>query len=239
MTQQQPIQLYYWPTPNGHKISILLEELGLAYTPVAVDITRGDQFEPDFLQISPNNKIPAIVDPEGPGGEALSLFESGAIMIYLGEKTGRFIPQEPAAYYSMMQWLMFQMGGLGPMAGQAHHFRNYAPESIDYAITRYTNEVARLYRVLDRRLGESDYLAGDYSIADMAAWPWIKPYKRQGQDLAEYPHLQRWFKAIGERPAVQRALEVMADAGNQGKSGSGFDPKAQEILFGQAQYRDR
>lgn len=237
MTQQQPIQLYYWPTPNGHKITIMLEELGLPYEVRPVDITRGDQFDPEFLRISPNNKMPAITDPEGPGGEPLSLFESGAILIYLAEKTGRFIPQEPAAYYSMMQWLMFQMGSLGPMAGQAHHFRNYAPETIDYAVNRYTNEVHRLYGVMDRRLAESEYLAGDYSIADMASWPWVRPHERQGQDLDDFPNLKHWFQAIEERPAVQRALEVLAEASSRGKQGSGFDEKAREILFGSEQYR--
>ena len=237
MTQQQPIKLYYWPTPNGHKITILLEELGLPYEVEPVNITRGDQFEPGFLRIAPNNKMPAIIDPEGPGGESLSLFESGAIMLYLAEKTGRFIPKEPAAYFRTLQWLMFQMGGLGPMAGQAHHFRNYAPESIDYAIDRYTNEVGRLYRVMDERLGEAEYLADEYSIADMAAWPWIRPHERQGQDLDRHPHLKRWFDAIAERPAVQRGLAVLEDASSQGKQGSGFDEKAREILFGAEQYR--
>lgn len=239
MTRQQPIQLYYWPTPNGHKITIMLEELGLPYEIRPIDITRGDQFDPEFLRISPNNKMPAITDPEGPGGEPLSLFESGAILIYLAEKTGRFIPQEPAAYYGMMQWLMFQMGGLGPMAGQAHHFRNYAPETIDYAVKRYTNEVHRLYGVMDRRLAESEYLAGDYSIADMASWPWVRPHERQGQDFTDFPNLKHWFEAIDERPAVQRALEVLAEASSRGKSGAGFDEKAREILFGSEQYRER
>lgn len=237
MNQQQPIKLYYWPTPNGHKITILLEELGLPYEVEPVNITRGDQFEPEFLKIAPNNKMPAIIDPEGPGGEPLSLFESGAIMIYLAEKTARFIPQEPAAYFRTIQWLMFQMGNLGPFAGQAHHFRNYAPEHIEYAINRYTSEVARLYRVMDERLGEAEYLADDYSIADMAAWPWIRPYERQGQDLEQHPNLKRWFDTIAERPAVQRGLAVLEDAASQGKQGSGFDEKAREILFGAEQYR--
>ncbi len=239
MSQQQPIKLYYWPTPNGHKITIMLEESRLPYEVEPVNITRGHQFDPEFLKIAPNNKMPAIIDPEGPGGEPLSLFESGAILIYLAEKSGRFIPEEPAAYYSMLQWLMFQMGGLGPMAGQAHHFCNYAPETIDYAITRYTSEVYRLYNVMDRRLGESEYLAGEYSIADMASWPWVRPHERQGQDLAEFPNLKRWFETIGERPAVQRALEVLAEARDQGKSGTGFDEKAREILFGDQQYRQQ
>jgi GST-like protein len=237
MKQRQPIKLYYWPTPNGHKITILLEELGLPYEIEPVNITRGDQFEPEFLKLAPNNKMPAIVDPEGPGGEPLSLFESGAIMIYLAEKTGQFIPKEPSAYFRTIQWLMFQMGNLGPFAGQAHHFRNYAPEPIEYAINRYTNEVARLYDVMDERLGPAEYLADEYSIADMAAWPWVKPYERQGQDLEQYPNLKRWFEAIGERPAVQRGLAVLEEAASQGKRGSGFDEEAREILFGAEQYR--
>ena len=239
MAEPKPIKLYYWPTPNGVKVTILLEELELPYEVVPVDITRGDQFEPEFLRISPNNKMPAIVDPEGPDGEPLSLFESGAIMLYLAEKTGRFIPREPAAYFRMLQWLMFQVGNVGPMGGQAHHFRNYTPERIDYAYQRYTREMARLYNVMDRRLGEVEYLSGEYSIADMASWPWVRRHDRQGQDLEEFPHLKRWFDAIGDRPAVQRALEVLADSTAQGKSGSGFDEQAQAVLFGETQYRKR
>jgi len=234
----KPIELYYWPTPNGWKISIMLEELGLPYEVRKIDITQGDQFEPSFLRISPNNKMPAIVDPEGPGGEPFALSESGAILIYLAEKTGKLMPHEPADYYHMLQWLMFQMGHLGPMAGQAHHFRNYAPEKIDYAIQRYTNEVHRIYNVMERRLGETEFLAGDeYSIVDIACWPWVKPYENQGQDIDEFPNLKRWFEAIGARPAVQRGVELMAEARSSGKSGQGFDKKAQEVLFGSTQYQ--
>jgi GST-like protein len=235
---QQPIQLYYWPTPNGIKVTMLVEELGWPYEVVPVNITRGDQFEAEFLRISPNNKMPAIVDPDGPNGEALSLFESGAILLYLADKADQFLPREPVAYYRTIQWLMFQMGGLGPMAGQAHHFRNYAPEHIQYAFDRYTNETHRLYAVLERRLSEAAYLGGDaYTIADMASWPWIRPHENQGQDLAAFPHLQRWFETIGERPAVQRAVAVQTEVADSGKSNGGFDERAREVLFGHEQYR--
>lgn len=230
-----PIQLYYWPTPNGHKVSIMLEETGLPYEVRPVDITRGDQFEPDFLRISPNNKMPAIVDPDGPEGQELALFESGAILLYLADKTGQFIPHDPVGYWQTMQWLMFQMGSVGPMLGQTHHFRNYAPEHIDYAVQRYTNEAARLYGVLDRRLQNSEYVAlDDYTIADMAIWPWIKP-DSQGQDLTEFPNLQRWVETVGARPAVQAGRKVLADKTSRG----GFDDKARDILFGNAQYQRR
>lgn len=205
----QPIDLYYWPTPNGWKVSILLEELELAYKVVPVDIGAGDQFAPEFLKISPNNKMPAIVDPEGPDGEPISVFESGAILMYLAEKTGKLFPQGPRERYLALQWLMFQMGGVGPMLGQAHHFRQYAPEEIEYAIDRYTNEAARLYGVLDGRLGETEYLAGDeYTIADIAVYPWIVPHDNQGQDLQNFPNLNRWFEAIRSRPAVDRGMKV-------------------------------
>lgn len=234
-----PIRLYYWPTPNGWKVSILLEETGLPYEVVPLDITRGDQFEPEFLRISPNNKMPVIVDPDGLDGGEFSLFESGAILLYLAEKAGQFLPRDARGYWSAMQWLMFQMGSVGPMLGQAHHFRNYAPETIDYAIERYTNETARLYGVLDTRLAESAYVAGDeYSIVDMAVWPWIKPHANQGQNLADFPHLQRWFDTIAARPAVQRALDVLADHASRGKSDNGgFDEEASEILFGRKQFQ--
>lgn len=235
----QPIALYYWPTPNGWKTSIALEELGLPYEVHPVDITQGDQFEDWFLRISPNNKMPAIVDPDGPGGE-LALAESGAILVYLADKTGRLMPRDPADHYHALQWLMFQMGHLGPMAGQAHHFRNYAPERLEYAIQRYTNEVSRIYNVMDRRLRDSEYLAGaEYSIADIACWPWVKPYENQGQDITEFPHLQRWFEEIGARPAVERGLELLADRRQSGKSGQGFDEKAREVLFGSTQFQRR
>jgi len=230
------IDLYTWPTPNGHKVHIMLEETGLPYNVIAIDINNGDQFRPEFLNISPNNKMPAMVDSDGPGGRPYGLFESGAILMYLAEKTGKFMPQETRARYLVMQWLMFQMGGLGPMLGQAHHFRQYAPEKIPYAIARYTNEAGRLYNVLDRRLGEAEYLAGDYSIADMAAFPWIRPYERQGQKLEDFPNLKRWFDAIDARPAVKRALEVLQDRRRQGWD---LDAKTRENLFGAAQYRRR
>ena len=229
------IDLYTWPTPNGHKIHIMLEEVGLPYTVHAIDIGAGDQFEADFLKISPNNKMPSIVDPDGPDGKPLSVFESGAILIYLANKTGQLFPDEPRARYDTLQWLMWQMGGLGPMLGQAHHFRQYAPETIDYAVDRYTNEAKRLYGVLDTRLGEARYLAGDeYSIADIAAWPWTRFPERQGVDRNDYPNFVRWFDEIAERPAVKRGVEVLADRRKEG-----FDPKAHEMLFGATQYQRR
>lgn len=206
------IDLYTWPTPNGHKIHIMLEETGLDYRVIPVDINKGDQFEPAFLEISPNNKMPAMVDPHGPGGEPFSLFESGAILIYLAEKTGQFMPTEPRPRHTALQWLMFQMGSIGPMLGQAHHFRVYAKEKIPYAIERYTNEATRLYHVLDRRLEMSEWVGGpDYTIADMAIWPWLRRPERQGQNLADFPHLERWWHEMVERPAVQRALTVLAE----------------------------
>ena len=204
----QPIDLHYWPTPNGWKISIFLEEVGLPYNVVPVDIAAGDQFEEEFLKISPNNKMPAIVDHEGPDGGPISLFESGAILIYLSEKTGQFFPQDPRVRYEILSWLMFQMGHVGPMLGQAHHFRGYAPEKIPYAIDRYTNEAARLYGVMDRHLADNDYFVGDYSIADVAIYPWLVPYERQGQDMNDFPNLYRWFEQVGARPAVERGLAL-------------------------------
>src|SRR5471032_344122 len=192
------IDVYSWATPNGHKIHIMLEETGLAYSEHAVNIGAGDQFKPEFLAISPNNKIPAIVDsegPKGPNGEPFALFESGAILIYLAEKTGKFLPADPAARYSVLQWLMFQMGGLGPMLGQTHHFRIYAQEKIEYAIQRYTNESRRLYGVMDRQLGRHTYLAGDtYTIADIATFPWTRSWKNQGIELSEFPNVQKWHE---------------------------------------------
>jgi GSH-dependent disulfide-bond oxidoreductase len=205
----QTIDLYYWPTPNGWKITIFLEEAELPYRIVPVDISSGDQYEEEFLKISPNNKIPAIVDPDGPDGEPMSLSESGAILIYLADKTGRFLPESQRDRYLVLQWLMFQMGHVGPMLGQAHHFRGYAPEKIPYAIERYTDEAARLYGVMDRRLSEAAYFAGDeYTIADMAIFPWLTSHERQGQDLDDYPNVKRWYETIESRPAVARALEV-------------------------------
>jgi len=200
------IELYFWTTPNGYKPLIFLEESGLDYTLKPVNIRTGEQFEPDFLAVSPNNRIPAIVDTEpADGGNSISVFESGAILQYLAEKTGRFLPTEPAARAEVMQWLFWQMGGLGPMAGQNHHFALYAPERIPYAIDRYVNETTRLYGVLDRRLADRTFIAGDYSIADMASYPWIVPHERQGQKLADFPNLARWFAVMSTRDAVKRA----------------------------------
>ena len=227
----KPIDLYYWPTPNGWKASIFLEELGLPYEVKPVNIAAGDQFEPEFLKISPNNKMPAIVDPEGPDGEPISVFESGAILIYLAEKTGRFLPTDPRGRYRALEWLMFQMGSVGPMLGQAHHFRQYAPEIIPYAIERYTSEAARIYRVIDRRLAESEFMAADeYTIADVAVFPWLRSHENQGQDLADYPNLKRWYEAIEARPAVQRGLEVFAEQRRQ--LNRDMDAKTRETLFG-------
>lgn len=206
------ITLYTWPTPNGKKISILLEELKLPYKAVPVDIGAGNQFEPDFLKISPNNKIPALVDSDGPDGKPISIFESGAIMIYLAGKTGKLLPKTDRERYEVLQWLMFQMGGLGPMLGQAHHFRLYAPESIQYAIDRYTKEAHRLYGVLDKALEKTGYLAaGQYTIADIACWPWVSSHNNHGVALDQYPHVLRWFNTIAERPAVQKGSVLFAD----------------------------
>ncbi len=230
------IDLHTWPTPNGFKVSIMLEETGLPYTVIPVDISKGDQFEPEFLKISPNNKMPAIVDHDGPDGGPYALFESGAVLMYLAEKTGRFMPSAVAARYRVIQWLMFQMGGIGPMLGQAHHFRQYAPQPLPYAIDRYTNETGRLYGVMDRRLGDSEYLAGDYSIADIACFPWIRSYERQGQKLEDFANVKRWFEAIGDRPAVQKGLQVLAD---RRRPPGEMDEKARSILFGAEQYKRR
>ena len=225
------IELYLWPTPNGFKITIMLEECGLPYEVKYVNIGKGDQFEPEFLVISPNNRMPAIVDTEGPDGKAISVFESGAILQYLGRKTGKFYPRDERARVKVDEWLFWQMGGLGPMAGQAHHFRHYAPEKIDYAYDRYTDEVNRLYGVMDIRLSDNEFLTGDYSIADMAAYPWVRPYKRQGQDLAEFPNLEAWYKRIHDRPAVSRAVVVGQE--ERAKWDLGKDKDAKSVLFGQ------
>ena len=230
------IDVYSWPTPNGHKVHIMLEECGLPYQVHAVDIGAGDQFKPEFLAISPNNKIPAIVDSDGSDGEPISLFESGAILIYLASKTGRFLPADVRGKYKALEWLMFQMGGIGPMFGQAHHFRIYAPEKIDYAINRYTNEAKRLYGVLDRRLAEVEFLAGDYGIADIATFPWTRSHERQGVELAEFPNVKRWFDAIASRPAAQRGVQVLA---NHRKPVAQLDDKARQNLFGAVQYERR
>lgn len=228
------IELHYWTTPNGHKVSIFLEEAGLDYKIVPVHIGRGEQFTPEFLKIAPNNRIPAIVDrnPIG-GGEPIALFESGAILTYLAEKTGQFLSTDVRGRYETLQWLFWQMAGLGPMAGQNHHFSQYAPEKIPYAIDRYRNETNRLYGVLDKQLADREFIVGDYSIADMASYPWIVPYERQGQKLEDFPNLQRWFEAIAARPAVQRAY-AKAQAINSAPT---VDDEAKKVLFGQTAKR--
>ncbi|MBC7470142.1 MAG: glutathione S-transferase N-terminal domain-containing protein [Ramlibacter sp.] len=229
------IEVFSWPTPNGHKVHVMLEECGLPYRAIPVNIGAGDQFEPEFLSISPNNKIPAITDPQGPDGKPISLFESGAILVYLASKTGKFLPRTDRGRFEVLQWVMFQMGGVGPMLGQAHHFRIYAPEKVPYAIDRYTNEARRLYGVIDRRLADSRYLAGKaYSIADIATFPWLRSWENQGVTLSDYPHLERWFHEIDARPAVQRGVKVMAELRKPIR-----DQKEREILFGKTQYQRR
>lgn len=227
-----PIELYYWPTPNGWKITVMLEELGVPYEVKYINIGRGEQFEPSFLKIAPNNRMPAIIDPDGPGGEPISVFESGAILQYLGRKFGKFYPQDERARVEVEQWLFWQMGGLGPMAGQANHFRAYAPEKIQYGIDRYTNEVNRLYGVMDRRLADRPFLAGEYSIADMACVGWVRQYEGNGQDLNDFPNLKRWFEELTARPAVQRGFDVGREERERQKHLS-EDKEAQKILFGQ------
>jgi len=224
------IDLYYWPTPNGHKITMFLEEVGLEYRIIPVNIGAGEQFQPDFLKIAPNNRMPAIVDPTpGDGGEPVSVFESGAILLYLAEKTGQCLPTDLRGRKTVLEWLFWQMGGLGPMAGQNHHFVQYAPEQLPYAIDRYVRETNRLYGVLNRQLEGRDYIAGDYSIADMACYPWIVPYERQQQKLEDFPHLQRWFGSLRDRPSVVRAYEQ----GNSLKSSTTMTEESRKILFGQ------
>ncbi|EKU31697.1 glutathione binding-like protein [Alcaligenes sp. RM2] len=225
------IDLYYWTTPNGHKITMFLEESGLPYTIHPINIGQGDQFKPEFLRIAPNNRIPAIVDqaPQD-GGEPISLFESGAILQYLAEKTGQFLSTDLRVRTETLQWLYWQMGGLGPMAGQNHHFNVYAPVKIEYAIDRYVRETGRLYGVLNKHLEQRDFIAGDYSIADMASYPWIVSHQRQNQNLDDFPHLKRWFERIGARPATERAYALV----EQINPGSPVhDDKARQILFGQ------
>jgi GST-like protein len=223
------IDLYYWPTPNGWKISIMLEECGLPYNVKYVNIGTGEQFKPGFLKISPNNRMPAIVDDEPLGGGApLAIFESGAILEYLADKTGKFMPREPRGKYEVLQWLYWQMGGLGPMAGQNHHFNMYAPEKLPYAIDRYVKETNRLYGVIEHRLRDRPFLAGDYSIADMAAFPWVVPYERQGQKLEDFPHLKHWFETMRARPAVIKGLDLGKDRRAQNMS-----DEAKKVLFGQ------
>nr|WP_145551934.1 glutathione S-transferase N-terminal domain-containing protein [Variovorax boronicumulans] len=229
------ITVHSWATPNGHKVHIMLEECGLPYRVVPVDIGAGEQFAPDFLRISPNNKIPAIVDDDGPDGRPLTLFESGAILLYLASKTGMFLPEGDRARYTVLQWLMFQMGSVGPMLGQNHHFRLYAPEKLAYPIQRYTDEARRLYGVMDRQLADSAHIAGpEYSIADIAIFPWLRNWQNQGIAWADYPHLKVWFDRIAKRPAVQRGVAVLAD-----RRKPITDDKARENLFGAAQYQRR
>jgi GST-like protein len=229
------IDIYSTATPNGHKVHIMLEECALPYRLHHIDIGAGDQFRPAFLAISPNNKIPAIVDADGPDGKPISLFESGAILVYLAAKCGKFLGHTDREKFAALQWLMFQMGGVGPMLGQAHHFRIYASEKIEYAIDRYTNETKRLYGVIDRQLSEHAYLAGDsYTIADIATFPWLRSWKNQGIDWADFPHAKRWFDEIAERPAVKRGVEVAVNLRKPL-----LDEKAKEMLFGGAQYLRR
>lgn len=233
------IDVYSWPTPNGHKVHIMLEEcgykLGKDWLAHPINIGKGDQFTPEFLKISPNNKIPAMVDPNGPDGKPISMMESGSILLYLASKTGKFLPKTDRAKFEMMEWLMFQMGGVGPMLGQAHHFRIYAPEKIEYAVNRYTNEAKRLYGVMDKRLSANKFIAGNtYTIADIAIFPWLRSWQNQGIDWADYPHLKAWFDKIATRPAVIRGLTVLADL-RKPITGD----KERDILFGSAQYQKR
>lgn len=233
------INVYSWPTPNGHKVHIMLEECGLRlgrdWQVSPINIGAGDQFKPDFLKISPNNKIPALVDSNGPDGKSISLFESGAILLYLASKMGKLLPKTDRLKFQVLQWLMFQVGGVGPMLGQAHHFRMYAPEKIDYAINRYTNEAKRLYGVMDRQLASSKYIAcNQYTIADVAIFPWLRSWENQGIDWTDYPHLKKWFDLISARPAVQRGVKVLADLRSPIR-----DDKEREILFGKTQYQKR
>jgi GST-like protein len=230
------IELYTWPTPNGHKIHIMLEETGLAYHVIPVDIGKGEQFDPEFLKISPNNKMPAMIDSDGPGGKPFALAESGAMLFYLASKTGKFLPRDLADRWRVMQWVMTQMGHVGPMLGQAHHFLGYAPEKIEYAMNRYRNEANRLYGVLDRQLKQSEWLAcSEYTIADMATMPWLRFPERQGVDIEAFPNVKRWRDRIAERPAVKRALEVLKDARRAGE----MSKEQKEVLFGATQYAKR
>ncbi|GAB2175796.1 glutathione S-transferase N-terminal domain-containing protein [Dongia sp. agr-C8] len=231
------IAVYTWPTPNGQKIHIALEELGLPYTPIPVDIAKGDQFQPEFLKISPNNKVPAIVDPEGPGGQPIALMESGAILIYLAEKTGKLWPKSARDQSVALQWLSFQMANIGPMLGQVVHFRHYAAEPAPYAIERFTNEAKRLYGVLDMRLAEVEYLTGGgYGISDIAIFPWLRYWEKQGVQLSDYPSLERWFNAIAARPAVERGVAVLAELSRTPKQ---LSPEERDVLFGARQYERR
>ncbi len=225
------IDFYYWTTPNGHKIALFLEEVGIPYTIIPINIGAGDQFKPEFLKIAPNNRIPALVDHEpATGNEPISVFESGAILLYLAEKTGKLISADLSGRVDALQWLFWQMGGLGPMAGQNHHFSQYAPEKIPYAINRYVNETGRLYAVMDKRLSDREFLAGEYSIADIASYPWIVPYDRQGQNLEDFPNLKRWFEAIQARPATVRAYAKAEAFKNQAIS----PDQSRDLLFNQS-----
>ena len=238
------IDVYFWPTPNGYKVTVMLEELGLKYNIVPVNIGKGDQFKPEFLKISPNNRMPAIIDPEGPGGKPFAIFESGAILMYLAEKHGKLMPAEIRGKYEVVEWLMFQMASVGPMLGQAHHFRLYAPEKLKYAIDRYTNEARRIYNVIDKRLGEVPYLAGEYSIADIAVYPWLVPHSMQGQNLDDTPNLKRWYEELRSRPAVQRGFAVMADEVAKMREAAAarqrpHDEESWNNLFGNKQFEKR
>jgi len=226
----KPIDLYYWPTPNGWKISIMLEECGLPYNMIPVNIAKGEQFHPEFLKISPNNRIPAIVDPDGPGGRPISIFESGAILQYLGRKTGKFYPSDERGRVAVDQWLFWQMANLGPKAGEAHHFRLYAADKLPYAIERFTNECNRLYGVMNARLKDREFLAGAYSIADIACIGWASRYERQGQDISQFPHLKRWLETVLARPAVRRGMALRVEAARQVNM---QDPAVRAVLFGQ------
>lgn len=224
----RPIDVYYWPTPNGWKITIMLEELGVPYNVIPVNIGKGEQFTPEFLRLSPNNRMPAIVDHEPLGGGApLPIFESGAILEYLADKYGKFMPKDPRGKYEVLQWLYWQMANLGPNSGQANHFRNYAREKIAYGINRYTDEVNRLYGVMNIQLADHEFLAGAYSIADMASWPWVILYERMGQDLNEFPHLKRWVDAVQARPAVVKGKAVGEELRAE------MSEEAKKVLFGQ------
>lgn len=225
------LDLYYWTTPNGHKVVIFLEETKLPYRLLPINIGRGEQFEPEFLKISPNNRIPALVDNDAADNKPQAIFESGAILLYLADKTGCFMPSETRARYEVMQWLMWQMGGLGPMLGQNHHFRTYAPEPVPYAIERYEKEALRLYAVLDKQLTGRDYICNEYSIADMACYPWTVPYERQGIVLDDYPNVRRWMEIMAARPAVMRAYEISQDL----NTAPTIDEEARKFLFGQTE----
>jgi GSH-dependent disulfide-bond oxidoreductase len=237
------IDVYFWPTPNGYKVTVMLEELGLKYNVIPVNIGAGDQFKPDFLKISPNNKMPAMVDPDGPDGKPIAIFESGAILLYLAEKSGKLMPSDTRGKYNVIQWLMFQMGTVGPMLGQAHHFRRYAPEKLQYAIDRYTNEAKRIYNVIDTQVSQHEYLAGEYSIADIATYPWLVPHSMQGQNLDDFPNLKKWYEKNRTRPAVERGFAVMGDLvakmREQQAQANQPDKESWKNLFGNKQYEKR